>query len=244
MKRTLSRIAITALLLSSVLLSACHGDRPEPFLDKEQMISLLADIRLAESQLYNNRETDPKISDKVMEQRALDVYVPIFKEYGINYQQYQNLLTYYMNHPDDLEEIMQEVAKYPATHVVITGGEPALQLTPSLVSKLHSAGKYVQIETNGTVRLPDGCCVDWVTCSPKYRPVELAHIDELKVVFTSSEQDMAQYDGYLAAVYCLQPCDVGDPKANARILGEAIDYCLAHPKWRLSLQTHKMINVR
>ena len=74
------------------------------------MISLLADIRLAESQLYNNRETDPKISDKVMEQRALDVYVPIFKEYGINYRQYQNLLTYYMNHPDDLEEIMQEVA--------------------------------------------------------------------------------------------------------------------------------------
>ena len=142
------------------------------------------------------------------------------------------------------DEIMQEVAKYPAMHVVITGGEPALQLTPSLVSKLHSAGKYVQIETNGTVMLPDGCCVDWVTCSPKYRPVELAHIDELKVVFTSSEQDMAQYDRYPAAVYCLQPCDVGDPKANARILGEAIDYCLAHPKWRLSLQTHKMINVR
>ncbi len=142
------------------------------------------------------------------------------------------------------DEIMQEVAKYPATHVVITGGEPALQLTPSLVSKLHSAGKYVQIETNGTVMLPDGCCVDWVTCSPKYRPVELAHIDELKVVFTSSEQDMVQYDRYPAAVYCLQPCDVGDPKANARILGEAIGYCLAHPKWRLSLQTHKMINVR
>lgn len=142
------------------------------------------------------------------------------------------------------DEIMQEVAKYPATHVVITGGEPALQLTPSLVSKLHSAGKYVQIETNGTVMLPDGCCVDWVTCSPKYRPVELAHIDELKVVFTSSEQDMAQYDSYPAAVYCLQPCDIGDPKANARILGEAIDYCLVHPKWRLSLQTHKMINVR
>ena len=110
MKRILSRIPITALLLSSVLLSACHGDRPEPFLDKEQMISLLTDIRLAESQLYNNRETDPKISDKVMEQRALDIYVPIFKEYGINYQQYQKLLTYYMNHPDDLEEIMQEVA--------------------------------------------------------------------------------------------------------------------------------------
>ena len=110
MKRILSRISITALLLSSVLLSACHSNRPEPFLDKEQMVGLLTEIRLAESRLYNDRETDTKISDKVMEQRALDVYVPIFKEYGINYRQYQNLLTYYMNHPDDLEEIMQEVA--------------------------------------------------------------------------------------------------------------------------------------
>ena len=110
MKRILSRISITALLLSSVLLSACHSNRPEPFLDKEQMVGLLTEIRLAESRLYNDRETDTKISDKVMEQRALDIYVPIFKEYGINDQQYQKLLTYYMNHPDDLEEIMQEVA--------------------------------------------------------------------------------------------------------------------------------------
>ena len=110
MKRILSRISITALLLSSVLLSACHSNRPEPFLDKEQMVGLLTEMRLAESRLYNDRETDTKISDKVMEQRALDIYVPIFKEYGINYQQYQKLLTYYMNHPDDLEEIMQEVA--------------------------------------------------------------------------------------------------------------------------------------
>lgn len=142
------------------------------------------------------------------------------------------------------EDIMQEVAKHPARHVVITGGEPALQLTSSLVDRLHAAGKYVQIETNGTVSLSAGCSVDWVTCSPKYRPVRLEHIDELKVVFTSSELDMSQYDGFSAKVYCLQPCDVGDREANARILNEAISYCLAHPKWRLSLQTHKMINVR
>lgn len=139
---------------------------------------------------------------------------------------------------------MQEVAKYPASHVVITGGEPVLQLTASFVNRLHSAGKYVQIETNGTAPLPAGCSVDWVTCSPKYRPVKLEHIDELKVVFTSSGQDMSRYDRYSAAVYCLQPCDVGDRKANARILKEAISYCMAHPKWRLSLQTHKLINVR
>ena len=93
-----------------MLFSGCRSDRPEPFLDKNQMTDLLTDIRLAESRLYNNRETDVKTADKVMGQRAVDVYVPIFKEYGINYQQYQKLLTYYMSHPDDLEEIMQAVA--------------------------------------------------------------------------------------------------------------------------------------
>lgn len=80
------------------------------------------------------------------------------------------------------DEIMYEVSKYPACHIVITGGEPALQITASLVGRLHAAGKYVQMETNGTSRLPADCGVDWITCSPKYRPVRLEHIDELKVI--------------------------------------------------------------
>ena len=142
------------------------------------------------------------------------------------------------------DDIMREVSKYPAEHVVITGGEPALQLTQTLVDRLHAAGKFIQIETNGTAELPEGCDVDWITCSPKYRPVKLERIDELKVVFRSSEQDMSQYDRYTASIYSLQPCDVADNKANARILNDAIDYCLAHPKWRLSLQTHKMLDIR
>lgn len=140
--------------------------------------------------------------------------------------------------------IMDEVAKYPARHIVITGGEPLLQITPSLVERLHEAGKYVQIETNGTGPLPAGCAIDWITCSPKYRPVELQHIDELKVIYRSAEQDMSEYDRYEASVYSLQPCDVGDAKANARIIKETIEYCLAHPKWRLSLQTHKLLDIR
>ena len=97
---------------------------------------------------------------------------------------------------------------------------------------------------NGTNRLPDGCSIDWITCSPKYRPVNLNRIDELKVVFMGASQDMSRYDGMEASVYSLQPCDTGDGKANARILEETIAYCLANPKWRLSLQTHKIINVR
>ena len=142
------------------------------------------------------------------------------------------------------EDIMRKVAEYPAAHVVITGGEPTLQLTRRLIDMLHAAGKYVQIETNGTCPLPDGCRIDWVTCSPKNQQVRLGHIDELKVVFESAGQDMSQYDRYAATVYSLQPCDVGDSAVNARILHDCVAYCLAHPKWRLSLQTHKMINVR
>lgn len=111
MKRILSQISIIALFLSSALLSACHNDRPEPFLDKEQMCSLLTEIRLTETRLYNHRETNVQISNEVMKNRTLDAYVPIFKKYGINYAQYQKLLTYYMGHPRDLEEIMQKVAE-------------------------------------------------------------------------------------------------------------------------------------
>lgn len=142
------------------------------------------------------------------------------------------------------DEILAEVLKYPARHVVITGGEPALQLTSGLVSGLHAAGRYVQIETNGTVALPSGCSVDWVTCSPKGRRVALAHVDELKVLFCQEGQDMSPFDGIDAAVYSLQPCDVGDAAANAALLKGAIAYCLAHPKWHLSLQTHKLIDIK
>lgn len=142
------------------------------------------------------------------------------------------------------EDIMNEVSKYPSSHIVITGGEPALQLTSSLVDRLHATGKFVQIETNGTVRLPDDCHIDWITCSPKNSNLNLKHIDELKVIFISDEQDMSQYDRIEASVYSLQPCDTGNAKTNARILKETIDYCLSHPKWHLSLQTHKIINVR
>lgn len=144
----------------------------------------------------------------------------------------------------DEDGIVAEVSKYPTSHVVVTGGEPTLQLTAQFVDKLHAAGKYVQIETNGTNMLPDDCRIDWVTCSPKYRPVKLTHIDELKVVFMPEGQDMSQYDNMRASVYSLQPCDTGNAAKNACALNGAIAYCLAHPKWRLSLQTHKIINVR
>lgn len=140
------------------------------------------------------------------------------------------------------EDIVENVSKYLARHIVITGGEPSIQITTSLVDKLHKAGFYVQMETNGSIRLPEKCNIDWITCSPKYAKVIIQHIDELKVVY--QKQDMNCYDTLQAKEYRLQPCDTGNEEANAQNLKETLDYILTHPKWHLSLQTHKMINVR
>lgn len=144
-------------------------------------------------------------------------------------------------------EIIEEAEKCPAKHVVITGGEPSLQLTDSLVEGLHGVGKYVAVETNGTHELPSN--VDWITLSPKDHFVQtdativLRRCNEIKVVFT--EQGIPnEYTEIQADQHFLQPCDVGDEARNAEILKRTIDYCLAHPIWRLSLQTHKLIGVR
>lgn len=144
-------------------------------------------------------------------------------------------------------EIIEEAEKCLAKHVVITGGEPSLQLTDSLVEGLHGVGKYVAVETNGTHELPSN--VDWITLSPKDHFVQtdativLRRCNEIKVVFT--EQDIPnEYTEIQADQHFLQPCDVGDEARNAEILKRTIDYCLAHPIWRLSLQTHKLIGVR
>ena len=155
------------------------------------------------------------------------------------------------------EEIVAETLRYPAPFVVITGGEPTLQLTPSFLKKLREAGKKIQIETNGSIDLPDEALrlIDHITCSPKSAPVKLRRIDELKVVFEAEalplpknvEEQLARYESLAArhnAVCSLQPCDVGDPVRNRAITEAAITYILEHPVWRLSLQTHKILDVR
>ena len=144
------------------------------------------------------------------------------------------------------EEILAEVGSYPAPLVVVTGGEPSLQLTESLVEGLHSLGKRVAAETNGTHPLPAG--VDWITCSPKLAyvgakgRVVLERVDELKVIY-DGEHEVSDY-GIHADHYLLQPCDVGDPLRNREILDETVAYVLAHPQWCLSLQQHKLLGVR
>lgn len=129
-------------------------------------------------------------------------------------------------------------------YVVLTGGEPAMQVTDTFVDKLHQAGFEVAIETNGTFRLPP--TIDWVTLSPKQGTDHLAvtRCDELKVVFKESADDYESIKMVKADHYYLQPCDMGDEVRNRQILKECIEYILAHPTWRLSLQTHKLIGIR
>lgn len=151
-------------------------------------------------------------------------------------------------------EILEKIQPWPTRYIVITGGEPTLQINAELTDALHRAGYYIMMETNGTRQLPLGCDIDWITCSPKLKakgsndivPVRLTHIDELKVVFegTASNQDLSAYDAIPADEYRLQPCATGNPADDQRIVKETIDYILNHPKWSLSFQTHKKLNIQ
>lgn len=149
--------------------------------------------------------------------------------------------------PMSEEAIVEAVTVWPATLVVITGGEPALQLTATLVDKLHHTGRRIAIETNGTLPLPQG--IDWITVSPKaaflgeQAAVTLTHADELKVLFDGIHEPY-EYPEVQATHRCLQPIDTGDPARNAAITAATVDYIKRHPQWRLSLQTHKILNIQ
>lgn len=130
-------------------------------------------------------------------------------------------------------------------YVVLTGGEPSLQLTPALVDALHERGFEIGVESNGTRPLPPG--IDWVTISPKAgAPLAVTAGNELKLVWPQagcSPEDFARLD---FAHFILQPRDDAprgrdDAGRNTRL---CIDYCLTHPQWRLGVQTHKWIGVR
>jgi organic radical activating enzyme len=124
--------------------------------------------------------------------------------------------------------------------VVCTGGEPLLQLDVPLIAAVHSRGFTIAVETNGTQPVPAG--IDWLTVSPKARaPLRVTHGDELKLVFPQDGGDPAQYAALDFREFYLQPMDGPDLAANTRA---ALAYCLAHPRWRLSIQTHKLLGIR
>lgn len=140
-------------------------------------------------------------------------------------------------------EIVDRMKAFPARHAVVTGGEPGLQLTESLVETLHAEGFFVQVETNGSRTLPES--LDWITCSPKEAEVVLRRIDELKVVMDTAT-DMSRYDRLraIAGELRVQPCHEADAEATRRNTQAAIAFALAHPEWSLSLQTHLMLDIR
>ncbi|GAM97895.1 queuosine biosynthesis QueE radical SAM [alpha proteobacterium U9-1i] len=135
------------------------------------------------------------------------------------------------------------IAKWPgggAPYVVCTGGEPLLQLDAPLINALHARGFEIAVETNGTIEAPAG--IDWICVSPK------AHADlvqrvghELKLVYPQESAAPERYAALAFQHFYLQPMDNAARDANT---SAATNYCLDHPQWRLSLQTHKLLGIR
>jgi len=125
-------------------------------------------------------------------------------------------------------------------YVVCTGGEPLLQLDEPLVSALHQRGFEVAVETNGTQDAPAG--LDWICVSPKARaPLKLRAGSELKLIFPQPALDPSIFEALDFHHFFLQPMDGPALEENTR---SALAYCLSHPRWRLSLQTHKLLGIR
>lgn len=123
--------------------------------------------------------------------------------------------------------------------VVLTGGEPLLQLDEALIAALHARGFSIALETNGTLPAPAG--VDWICVSPKAdAPLAQTSGQELKLVFPQPGVDPARFEALDFERFLLQPMDGAEREANT---AAAIAYCLAHPRWRLSLQTHKYLGI-
>ena len=131
-------------------------------------------------------------------------------------------------------------ASYPASkYVVFTGGEPLLQLDRPLIDAMHAVGFEIAIETNGTLPVPEG--VDWICVSPKMgSTLVVQQGNEIKVVIPQKDQDLAAYEGLAFDNFFVQPMDGPLAEFNTTL---AIDTCKRNPKWKLSLQTHKLLQI-
>jgi 7-carboxy-7-deazaguanine synthase (Cx14CxxC type) len=124
--------------------------------------------------------------------------------------------------------------------VVCTGGEPLLQIDARLLASLHERGFEVAVETNGTILPPEG--IDWICVSPKTGAQLLLNSgQELKLVFPQEGAEPEKYAMLIFQHYFLQPLDVPDLEINTR---QTLEYVLSHPQWRLSLQLHKILNIK
>jgi 7-carboxy-7-deazaguanine synthase (Cx14CxxC type) len=131
-------------------------------------------------------------------------------------------------------------AGVPRKYVVCTGGEPLLQVDEKLISELHQRGFEVAVETNGTRPAPKS--LDWICVSPKAgAPLVQKSGNELKLVYPQENAQPEEFERLDFRHFFLQPMDGPDVAANTE---RAIEYCLRHPRWRLSLQTHKLVGLR
>lgn len=143
---------------------------------------------------------------------------------------------------DDVARACRAVitAAHGPCFIVLTGGEPMLQVDEALVDALHARGFNIAIETNGTIPVPD--TIDWVCVSPKAgTDIKQTHGDELKVVYPQSGLDPRGFAGLEFEHRFVQPMDGPNMAANTEA---AIAFCLANPPWRLSVQTHKVLCIR
>jgi 7-carboxy-7-deazaguanine synthase len=146
--------------------------------------------------------------------------------------------------PDDLADAVASHWPGNGAHskrfVVCTGGEPLLQLDTAAIDALHARAFEVAVETNGTQPAPRG--LDWICVSPKAdAPLVLTSGHELKLVYPQEKARPERFADLAFEYFSLQPMDGPDIAANTRA---ATEYCLAHPQWRLSLQTHKLLGLR
>jgi len=145
----------------------------------------------------------------------------------------------------DADQLVDLCVKYkPVNNIVFTGGEPALQVDLTLLRRLKSCGFQCAIETNGTVPL-SGMGFDWITVSPKPQEkgfeLRQTYGDELKLIYPYIGGSLKKWEGMDFDHLFLQPCDDADFPKHVK---EVIDLCYANPRWRLSLQTHKLIGIR
>jgi len=143
---------------------------------------------------------------------------------------------------DDLADTIasQWAGEQAYRYVVLTGGEPLLQVDADLIDALHARGFTVGLETNGTIKPPDG--VDWVCVSPKAGgELVVRQGDELKLVYPQADAMPAAFADLAFERFSLQPMDGPDAAANTE---RAVNYCMRHPQWRLSVQTHKTLGIR
>ena len=132
------------------------------------------------------------------------------------------------------------ISKDSEIRVVLTGGEPLLQVDDSLITALKKANIYIAIETNGTLKAPKG--IDWICMSPKANTdIQLTEGSEIKVIYPQENLDPADFNNMNFSNYYIQPMDSKDYEAN---VSKSVEFCMQNSNWKLSLQTHKILGIR